>query len=171
MNMQQHQPMRLQQIATRVGLELPDGLEWVQWEHLGVQLQELAWSYQWYLGDWLLYGEHNYGEEAYQAVQADSGLALSTLQKAAWVCQSIPLPRRVAELTFSHHERVAALTPDEQEYYLGLALQEKWSVARLAATIKSDQAEHAGTEATFHVEPEPIPLWFRCPQCQHEWSE
>ena len=55
--------LRIPGKLTRVGLEIPEGLDVEQWKQLGATLNQLNTCAQWAVGDWLAYGEQQpYGK-------------------------------------------------------------------------------------------------------------
>lgn len=74
-----------------------------------------------------LIGDERYGEMASQ----EYDLADETLRKYEKVCKRIPVGLRRPNLTFTHHEYVAFLTPDEQKYWLDKTEAEGWSTTQL----------------------------------------
>ncbi|MBB5958524.1 hypothetical protein FHS29_005132 [Saccharothrix tamanrassetensis] len=113
-------------LTTRVGLRIPDSLNFDTWERAGVQLSRIADSSVWCLGDWLIYGQSNYVDRYRQAVEM-AGLEYQTLRNYAWVARRFELWRRHEKLSFQHHAEVAALPPDEQDRWLDRAEQNNWS--------------------------------------------
>lgn len=70
------------------------------------------------------------------------GRGTGTLRNMIWVGRAIPLElRRTEELTVAHHVAVAPLTYEEQEFWLGKAVQDELSVAALREGIKIAQVE------------------------------
>jgi hypothetical protein len=55
--------------ATSLDLSNP-GMAYTRWESLGRFLGQLGRSSNWWIGDWLIFGESVFGQEAYQAVDA-----------------------------------------------------------------------------------------------------
>ena len=126
------------QYLTDVGLTgLPVDLPYEQWEWMGRQLGKLARAMQWAVGDWLLYGEHTYGEKFAQAGEI-SGYRPDTLVTYQNVAQRVPQEVRRAELTFAHHQVVAYLVPDERAHWLEFCINQNWSVGELRAHVKDD---------------------------------
>jgi hypothetical protein len=119
-----------------VGLALASGLPYERWEAIGRALWAMEWGRLWWLGDWLAYGECAYGERAAQAEALD-GYDYATLSGARWVCSRIEAARRRPELSFAHHQEVAALAPAEQERWLAAAAREGWSVRELRAVLRA----------------------------------
>ena len=123
---------------TDVGLvNLPTNLSYEQWEWIGAQLGRLARAMQWAVGDWLLFGEHSYGEKFAQAGEI-TGYRPDTLVQYQAVAQRIPQSERRATLTFAHHQVVAYLIEAERDHWLDLCASQNWSVGELRAHVKTD---------------------------------
>jgi len=133
--------------TTTVALELEPGMPREAWEELGETLRAIELGVRWWLGGWWRYGERTYGESASQA--APTGLALKTVQNAAWVSGRIEPSRRREGLSVSHHEQVARMEdPDEQDRWLDKAEADQWSVAEMRGRIKAaERAIDMPTEA------------------------
>lgn len=119
------------------------GLSFVKWQEAGVMLGAVSRSMQWWVADWVLWGEDTYGEKYTQALEA-TGKDEKTLLVWTRVAKAVPVERRREELTFSHHEAVSGLDADEQSYWLQKAIdgdtlpngeKEVWSSRRLRAEI------------------------------------
>lgn len=118
-----------------IGLALPEGMSFAEWEHVGATLKTIRDSaLRWWWGDWLNYGEARYGEKYAQAVD-ESDYSYQTLRKASYVCGRIELFRRRNNLSFGHHQEVAALLPDEQDMWLADAEANSWGVHTLREMI------------------------------------
>ena len=117
-------------------LALPDDLEFAQWDLFGTRLQTLTQHVQWWWGDWINFGQSQYGEK-YQIAVEKFGLNLKTAQDYAWVAREYQSSDR-SELSWTHF-KVAAGMRDEAERteLLDLARQERWSVRRLRREIKA----------------------------------
>ena len=113
-------------LTTRVGLRLPESLNFGTWERAGLQLARIADSSAWCLGDWLVYGQSNYVDRYRHAVET-AGLEYQTLRNYAWVARRYELWRRHEKLSFQHHAEVAALPPEEQDRWLKRAEENGWS--------------------------------------------
>lgn len=113
----------------------PQGpMSFEQWQDAGQQLQRIARSVNWLLGDWIAYGEHSFGETYTQAIE-QTGLETQTLMNIASVSRRVEASRRRETLSWSHHEAVAALEPPEQERWLAEAETEGYTVKRLRARV------------------------------------
>jgi N6-adenosine-specific RNA methylase IME4 len=107
---------------TRTGLTISGDMPYERWEFLGEKLREFEGSVMWWIGDWLNYGEGTYGEKASQALEA-SDYAYQTLKVARWVSERVARVSRLTNLSWSHHQEVAALEPAEQDAILGKAAE------------------------------------------------
>jgi|KBSSwiStaDraftv2_1062776.scaffolds.fasta_scaffold711978_2 hypothetical protein len=124
---------------TPVGLRLTDPeLAYDQYEAVGGLLANRHKSLQWAIGDWLLLGENLYGHEAYQAHEV---LGMSPEGRSQYLrCASVfPLARRRVELSWSHHRTVIALEPEEQDRWLGLAIQNGWANYEMAEHLRQER--------------------------------
>jgi DNA modification methylase len=136
--------LRLPGVVTATSLELPEGLAFDEWEHIGAILDHVGGAWQWWYGDWYRYGERHYGEAHTQALGPDDP-AYQTKANAAWVAASFcQLSRRRESLSFSHHAEVAALEPQAQEALLMEAERERWGVRELRqAARRMRPSKHA----------------------------
>lgn len=100
-------------------LVIRPGLAFEVWEEVGARLVRMAEGVMWWLGDWWRYGEHRYGDRAFQAVPG--GYSVQTLRNAARVAEKFPAPTenaprgaltRRSDVSWSHHREVASL-PDK----------------------------------------------------------
>jgi hypothetical protein len=123
---------------TPISLTLPEDLEYDHWERIGRQLQRADMAVQWWIGDWLNFGERKYGEKYAQAIE-ETGRAMQTLKNYAYVARQIETSRRRDVVDFSTHAEVASLEPEDQERVLAKAAKEHQSrntVRREAEKIK-----------------------------------
>jgi hypothetical protein len=87
-----------------------------------------------YIGDAARAGEAAFGERYAQVI---GDYAPETVRNAMWVCGRIePQRRRPETLSFSAHQAVAALDPDEQDEVLQLAETEGWRTTAIKAEVK-----------------------------------
>ena len=121
-------------------------MTYTQWAHAGQQLQRIARSVNWLLGDWLAYGEHHYGDTYTQAIE-QTGLETQSLMNIASVARRVPPASRRRELSWSHHEAVAALTPADQAVWLDRAQQEHMTVKRLRKRLNGTPADAPDPDA------------------------
>ncbi len=152
---------------TAVGWQIPEHLEFDDWLTAIEKLKEFNGRIMWILGDGLNFGERKYGEVYSQVLDA-TDYAYQTLRHAAAVAGKIELCRRRHNLSFSHHQEVAYLEPEEQDRFLEAA--EKHSLSKLdlrkavndykmtlLAANLNDKASANGTYSVLVVDP-PWPM-------------
>lgn len=124
-------------VITQVSLDAegisPD-LPFERFEALLALLTRFRTSAAWWIGDLVNFGEAKYGDTYAQAHEATQ-LSVETLSNYAWVCRSVAVKRRRPDLSFSHHEVVAALQPRAQKRWLELAAAKGWSRRELREAI------------------------------------
>lgn len=130
----------------RVALTLPPGLTEIQWKEVGHNLLRCKDSLQFWIGDWINYGEANYGEKYAQAMdifgvegQKNYGYEKKTLENFASVSKRVESSLRREKLSFGHHEVVAALESRDQDVWLAKAVMNEWTVAELTKEIRGKQ--------------------------------
>jgi hypothetical protein len=95
--------------------------EVAQWIDKGIALTQAASDHQWAVADWMLWGEdHIQIKQAYDIAERATGYKRKTLQEWAYVARHVSI--RMENLTFGHHQVVAALLPDAQKYCLEYAV-------------------------------------------------
>jgi hypothetical protein len=111
---------------------------------------------RWWIGDclnWLYPNDKSHGR--FTPWVGATGLDEKTLYNLKWVCSRIEISRRREGLTYSHHAEVAPLEPEEQEYWLARADEERWSAKALRAKLrKGDQATEHPAEPSHESLPE-----------------
>ncbi|WP_238698285.1 LmbU family transcriptional regulator [Streptomyces sp. E5N91] len=121
-----------------MGLHIPVGLAFEEWENAGRQLSGLLNSSSWWLGDWLVYGKAHYADRYERGIRA-AGLQYQTLRNYAWVSRRFDLGRRRSALSFQHHAELASLPVDAQETWLDRAERNQWSTKQLRNAIRSER--------------------------------
>lgn len=100
-------------------------------------LSKINRSIQFWWGDFLNYSEKTYGEDYAQLVP--EGIETATLIKWKWVSDRIKPKIRQQDLTYSHHEEVAAIEDEaERESFLKKAVKENLTVRELRKMIKGE---------------------------------
>ena len=123
-------------------LKLPPSLDWDEWVKVGEKLRALRASSKWAIGDWLVFGEHTFGEKFSQAADI-TGLEPDTLMVYQWVAASVPYKIRREDLTHAHHQVVAKQEPDDIVRWLERAASKGWSVADLRSALREKAAKAA----------------------------
>jgi N6-adenosine-specific RNA methylase IME4 len=101
----------------RTGLVVSGDPTYAEWYQCGKFLTQAEKAIQFWIGDWINYGEKKYGETYAQAIDA-TGMDYQTLANAKWVAGKVEPSLRRENLTFHHHKEIAALEPDAQEQML-----------------------------------------------------
>ncbi|MEU5979499.1 LmbU family transcriptional regulator [Streptomyces sp. NPDC047315] len=133
-------------LTTKVGLHLPPGIDFEEWERTGCRLSGIVDSSSWWLGDWLVYGKRHYADRYQRGIRA-AGLSYQTLRNYAWVARRFPPERRREALTFQHHAEITSLPVTEQDRWLDRAEENGWTTKQLRGalrTARADDAEGAG---------------------------
>lgn len=137
------------------GLYLPPDLPYERYEAIGLGLRAVNALSAFLIGDWLLYGEHTYGEKYAQAASL-LGYSPQTLANYASVAKRIPPSRRRPEsVTFSIHAEVASLPPEEQTHWLQVAAEESLTREELRQRLRPKEL--------------PAPRTVTCPHCGKEF--
>lgn len=121
------------------GYVLPPAITFERWRQVGVNLQQMQRSVNWWAGDWLRFGEDRWGEEAYQAVADITGHGDESLKQAVWVSSRFPAGTRVPSLSWAHHRAVAGLEPETRARVLREAAAASLSTRELIARVKVEQ--------------------------------
>jgi hypothetical protein len=106
-----------------------------EWQDIGAKLCRAGGALRWWIGDWLRYGEHEWGEE-YSKLPAAMEYRQATLRDLNWVAGSVDPSRRRDKLSWEHHREVAHLEPEEQDRWLNEAEKHKLTRAALRRSIK-----------------------------------
>lgn len=122
-----------------VGLDLPDTITFEEWQAVGESLQGVNRSLQWWLGDWVRFGERKWGEKYTQAIEV-SGKDYDTIAGAKRIADRFDFTRRRVNLSWSHHAEVAALPVDAADRFLDLAEEEGWSRNELRRHVNKAKA-------------------------------
>jgi hypothetical protein len=113
-------------------------LTFEEWEQAGKTLQQIGRAWQWWVGDWINYGEARYGEKYAQAIDL-TGLGYEAVANAAWVAGAVEPSTRVETLSWTHHRHVAHLDPLAQREWLGRAAEQSLSTRELRTAIAQDR--------------------------------
>jgi len=133
----------------RTGLQFVGIVSEEEYEIFGQTLLQIETAYQWIVGDYLAYGADNgYGRGVEIAEQL--GKSSQTVWNWVSVARYVEYYRRQEVLSFTHHEAVAGLSPDEQTLWLKEAIKgndkkgdahQMWSASRLRKEIAKAKGE------------------------------
>lgn len=107
-----------------------------EWENIGQFLKSLDKYVQFWIGDWVRFGERKYGK-TYEKALENTDLAYETLATNKYVAEKVESSLRNENLSFSHHKAVAPLTPTEQKQWLDKAEKENISVREFRKQIQA----------------------------------
>lgn len=138
-----------------------------QWAAAGRRIGAVGRCIQWLLGDWIAYGNTKFGER-YARASKITGYDAQTLMNMVYVALRFPISRRRESLSWSHHETLAAMDPDEQDHWLTEVSKHRWSVSDLrmmlrAVRKKEGDSEIPGEPSDFSPASGPLPT-----QAQHK---
>ena len=119
---------------TPTGIQFNQELSFAEWDDLGQKLAPIGKSLGFILGDWINYGEKEFGQK-YEEVVTRTGIPYQTLSNYAYVARKVELSCRQDNLGFEHHAVVAKLKPDQQEHWLEMTKDHNLSVRRLRKSI------------------------------------
>ncbi|MEU3730997.1 LmbU family transcriptional regulator [Streptomyces sp. NPDC033538] len=119
-----------------MGLQMPTGMAYDEWERAGRQLADVLDSSSWWLGDWLVYGKDHYTDRYQRGIRA-VGLSYQTLRNYAWVSRRFGLARRRPALSFQHHAELASMPTEEQELWLDRAERRQWTTKQLRGALRA----------------------------------
>lgn len=116
--------------VTRVGWTPLADIDLEEWSAVGRRFGEIGRCSQWWLGDWIHYGNAKFGERYSRAVKL-TGYDVQSLMNMVYVASRFDISRRRENLSWSHHATVASLDVEAQEHWLDRAVEERLSVADL----------------------------------------
>ena len=131
---------------SETGLEPAGRPSFEEWQVAGRSLRLLGGAANWWIGDWLNYGDLTFGEMASQELQNFAGFGYDMVRKVKWVSAKVKLCNRLHNLPWTHHHAVAALSGDEQRLWLQKAKDGEWSVKELESAIRAERNGAAPVE-------------------------
>ena len=148
--------------TTASSMQLRRRLSYEAWVGVGQQITRISNASAWWLGDWILYGEQEYGAR-YKAALDATQLDYQTLRNYAWVARSFEPARRRQSLSFQHHAEVAGLPEPDQDLWLERAARLRWSRNELRRQLKAEGRGDANASnrhaLTLHVPTDRERLW------------
>lgn len=128
--------MRIGRVTlTRIGLPLGTDMDADEYQTVGEILANLQGSIAWMIGDFILYGETEYGKTTAELAEI-FGLEVSTVHTYTWLCRHVNFSTRIENLSPKVHRIVAPMPEEKQRYWLGLADENSWSAAELSKQIR-----------------------------------
>jgi hypothetical protein len=124
---------------TATAWEPPDDLPLREWIVAGARLGALGKGVNWWIGDWLRYGNARFGER-YTRARTITGYDVQTLMNMVYVASRFEPGERNSTLTWSHHAELAALDAGDRGKWLERAEGERMSVRDLRQELR--RADH-----------------------------
>jgi hypothetical protein len=128
----------------RTGLVIDKVTSFKEWEEIGTFLQEAEKSVWWWIGDWLNFGERKFGETYTQALQ-ETEYSYASLRKMKAVSERFEMGTRRAHLAWGHHKSVMYMEPQEREYWLDYAEENKIGERALQRAISIARLKEEGS--------------------------
>lgn len=119
-----------------VSLKIVESATFDQWIEIGDYLKRIAKGMQFWVGDWLNFGERKYGEMYSQALEMFD-YEYGTLTNVKFVATAIESSRRRDNLSYSIHQAVAGLEPKDQDKLLDLAEKNGLSVLEVRNKVRA----------------------------------
>lgn len=178
-------PQELHRALIRTSWMPSDELELGDWVEQGRRLGVIGRTVNWWIGDWLRYGNMKFGQR-YSRASRITGYDAQTLMNIVYVASAYKPSQRRGKLSFSHHAELAALPSDERESWLDLAERNRLSVRCLREELRRARratalagAADAGTLVELESEPAKRRAQkvtvdehaLRCPRCGCEIAE
>lgn len=157
------------QVVSPIGWAPNRELDAREWASAGRRLGTVGRCIQWLIADWIAYGNEKFGERYVRASKI-TGYDTQTLMNMVYVGSRFPVSRRRENLSWSHHEALAALGVEEQEKWLDRAAEHRWSVADLRMMLRMARKEddpQAEDAASGDSDSAPASV-VRCPRCGEE---
>jgi hypothetical protein len=148
----------------RVAWLPPDGMTLQDWIAAGSKLGLLARSSQWWIGDWIRFGNAKWGEKYLEAARI-TGYDVGTLRNMAWVSGQFDLSLRSDKLSWSHYPLIAKLDPEERPSWIARAIADRLSVNDLRVELRGTSKEATGPVK--ETPPSSPGLEVLCPHCGH----
>jgi len=105
------------------------------WSEHGRRLGVIGRASAWWLGDWLRYGNAEFGER-YTRASRITGYDAQTLMNMVYVATAVPQEERRESLSWSHHAELAALSPEHRAEWLDKTEGNRLSVRCLRAELR-----------------------------------
>ncbi len=109
-----------------------------EWAEHGRRLGGIGRAVGWWIGDWLRYGNLQFGDR-YARASRITGYDVQTLMNMVYVATHFDISQRREKLSWSHHAQVCALPVQERERWLDFAEREHLSVRCLRDELRRAQ--------------------------------
>lgn len=136
-----------QATLSEVSWHAAEGMPFAEWLAYGRRLGVMGRSAGWWIGDWLAYGNHAFGER-YARASRITGYDAQTLMNMAYVASRFEPGRRRGKLSWSHHAEIAAMEPSEQDHWLARAETDRLSVRCLRESVRRERHRRRAEDET-----------------------
>ena len=140
------------------------------WESAGRKLGAIGRGTQWWIGDWIRYGNARWGEKYTKAAEI-TGYDVGSLRNMAWVSSQFDVSLRSDELSWSHHAILAPLEETQKHEWLHRAREERLSVGKLRSELRSADANGRHPEPDTVADAGTDTPAIKCPNCGHEMAK
>lgn len=140
------------------------------WADQGRRLGSVSRAVGWWIGDWLRYGNLQFGEK-YARASRITGYDVQTLMNMVYVASAYEVSERREELSWSHHAELASMEPEMRNELLDRAVHSRMSVRCLREEARRErrareiaaghESDGSHTEAAARDRDHDL----RCPQC------
>ncbi|HKT84229.1 MAG TPA: hypothetical protein VJQ84_10375 [Solirubrobacterales bacterium] len=144
----------------------PEDLGQAEWLSSGRRLGTIGRCSQWWIGDWIRYGNARWGEKYTEAARV-TGYDVASLRNMAWVAAQFDLSLRSDKLSWSHHVLLAPLAAEDQRRWIERAEEQRLSVADLRLELRASGYGREGEKAVAADEGEAAREAEVCPHCGH----
>lgn len=116
-----------------------DRQDWIQ---AGRKFGTISRCSQWWIGDWLRFGNSKWGEKYTEAARI-TGYDPGSLRNMASVASQFSLSLRSDKLSYSHHVLLAPLEDDAKREWIDRAIHDRLSVTDLRLALKTSRSKRA----------------------------
>jgi hypothetical protein len=120
---------------TPTSWEPPQDLPLRDWIVAGARFGTIGKGVNWWIGDWLRFGNARFGER-YTRARTITGYDVQTLMNMVYVASRFAPSERNPRLTWSHHAELAPLEPADRGAWLERAEQGRMSVRDLRQELR-----------------------------------
>lgn len=110
-----------------------------QWIVAGQKFGEISRCCQWWIGDWIRYGNAQWGEKYVEAARITK-YDVGTLRNFAWIASQFEPSLRSDNLSWSHHALLAPLDEAEKKEWLRRAERDRLSVHDLRTELRAQKS-------------------------------
>lgn len=109
----------------RAGLRIDSSVDQRTWFEFGKLLQKVDYAWEWLVADWLVFGDHKYGDHIYKLAARLLGKASRTWEDYAYIARNVRISERSEILPVLSHKPVArfAKDPDLQRKLIAIGEQ------------------------------------------------